>query len=87
MWAATNRAPIRDAELDRITMQNADILSRVPKSKQAALVKAAQQQTEREFRKTVEATVPGLHPQGRIHVKLKSTLGFASARPSDCARV
>ncbi|MGD1157643.1 MAG: hypothetical protein ABSA41_17720, partial [Terriglobia bacterium] len=41
MRAAKNLVPIRDAELDGMTMQNADILSRVPKSKQAALVDAA----------------------------------------------
>jgi predicted transcriptional regulator len=69
MRAARDLVPIRDAELDKITMQNADILSRVPKSKQAALVEAAVIQTEREFRKTVEATVPGLHLEDMVHVE------------------
>lgn len=69
MRAARDPVPIRDAELDRMTMQNADILSRVPKSKQAALVEAAQTQTEREFRKTVERTVPGLHLENMVHVE------------------
>jgi len=69
MRAAKNLVPIRDAELDGMTMQNADILSRVPKSKQAALVDAALMQTEREFRKTVEATVPGLHLEDMVHVE------------------
>ena len=69
MRAAKNLVPIRDAELDRMTMQNAEILSRVPKSKQAALVDAALMQTEREFRKTVEATVPGLHLEDMVHVE------------------
>ena len=50
-------------------MQNAEILSRVPKSKQAALVEAAQRQTEKEFRKTVEAIVPSLHLEGNVHVE------------------
>jgi uncharacterized protein YjaG (DUF416 family) len=69
MRAARDLVPIRDAELDRMTMQNADILSRVPKSKQAALVEAAVIQTEREFRKTVEKTVPGLHLEDMVHVE------------------
>jgi hypothetical protein len=69
MRAARDLVPIRDAELDRMTMQNADILSRVPKSKQAALVEAALTQTEREFRKTVETTVPGLHLEAMVHVE------------------
>jgi hypothetical protein len=69
MRAARDLVPIRDAELDRMTMQNADILSRVPKSKQAALVDAALKQTEREFRQTVEATIPSLHLEGMVHVE------------------
>ena len=55
MGAARGLVPIRDADLNLMTMQNAEILSRVPKSKQPALVEAAQVQTEREFRKTVGA--------------------------------
>lgn len=69
MRAARDLVPIRDAELDQMTMQNADILSRVPKSKQAALVNAALTQTEREFRKTVEKTVPNLYLEAMVHVK------------------
>ena len=69
MRMARDLVPIRDAELDQMTMQNAEILSRVPKSKQPALVEAAQTQTEREFRKTVEATVPGLHIESNVHVE------------------
>ena len=69
MRAARDLVPIRDAELDRMTMQNAEILSRVPKPKQAALVEAAQTQTEKEFRKTVENTVPRLHLEGMVHVE------------------
>jgi len=34
--AARDLVPIRDADLARITVQNADLLSRVPKSKQAS---------------------------------------------------
>ena len=52
-----------------MTMQNAEILSRVPKSKQSALVEAAQTQTATEFRKTVEETVPSLHIEENIHVE------------------
>ena len=69
MRVARNLVPIRDADLAQITMQNADILSRVPKSRQAALVKAAQTQTERDFRETVETTVPGLHLESSVHVE------------------
>jgi len=69
MRAARDLVPIRDVELDKITMQNAEILSRVPKSKQAALVEAAQTQTEQAFRETVEATVPGLHLEPNVHVE------------------
>ncbi len=69
MRAARDLVPIRDAELDQMTMQNADILSRVPKSKQAALVNAALTQTEREFRKTVEKTVPNLYLEAMVHVE------------------
>jgi hypothetical protein len=43
--------------------------SRVPKSKQAALVEAAVIQTEPEFRKTVEAIVPGLHLEDNVHIE------------------
>ena len=68
MRAARDLVPIRDVELDKITMQNAEILSRVPKSKQAVLVEAAQMQTEREFRKTVETTFPGLHLEAMVRV-------------------
>lgn len=69
MRAARDLVPIRDADLDRMTMQNADILSHVPQSKQAALVEAAVSQTEREFRKTVETAVPDLHLEGMVHVE------------------
>ena len=69
MRAARDLVPIRDADLNQMTMQNAEILSRVPKSKQPALVEAAQAQTEREFRKTVEAIVPSLHLEGNVHVE------------------
>lgn len=69
MRVARNLVPIRDAELGQMTMQNADILSRVPKPKQIALVEAAQTQTEREFRETVEATIPGLHLEDNTHVE------------------
>jgi hypothetical protein len=69
MRMARDLVPIRDAELDQMTMQNAEILSRVPKSKQPALVEAAKTQTEREFRKTVEATVPGLHIESNVHLE------------------
>jgi len=50
-------------------MQNAYILSRVPKSRQVELLKAAQTQTEQKFRETVEATVPGLHLEHSVHVE------------------
>jgi len=67
--AARDLVPIRDADLARITVQNADLLSRVPKSKQASLVRAAQTQTERDFRETIEAAVPDLHLEERVHVE------------------
>jgi hypothetical protein len=69
MSAAKELVPIRDADLSKITMQNAVILSRVPKSRQAGLVEAAQTQTEQKFRETVEATVPGLHLEHSVHVE------------------
>ena len=69
MRAARDLVPIRDADLAHITLQNANLLSRVPKSKQATLVRAAQTQTEREFRKTVDKTVPGLHLEDMVHVE------------------
>jgi hypothetical protein len=69
MRAARDLVPIRDAELSQITMQNAAILSRVPKSRQAELVQVAQTQTEREFQETVEAAVPGLHLEYSVHVE------------------
>jgi hypothetical protein len=69
MRTARDLVPIRDAELDRMTMQNAEILSRVPKSKQSALVEAAQTQTATEFRKTVEEIVPSLHIEENAHVE------------------
>lgn len=69
MSAARELVPIRDADLTGITVQNAYILSRVPKSRQAALVKAAQTQTEQRFRETVQATVPGLHLEFSVHVE------------------
>ena len=69
MRAARDLVPIRDADLARITVQNADLLSRVPKSKQASLLRAAQTQTERGFRETIEAEVPDLHLEERVHVE------------------
>ena len=69
MHAARELVPIRDADLARMTVQNADLLSRVPKSKQAGLVPAAQTQTEREFRETIAAEVPGLHLEEMVHVE------------------
>jgi hypothetical protein len=69
MRAARDLVPIRDAELSQITMQNAAILSLVPKSRQPELVEAAKRQTEREFQETVEAAVPGLHVEFRVHVE------------------
>jgi hypothetical protein len=69
MRAARDLVPIRDADLAQITLQNANLLSRVPTSKQAALVRAAQTQTERQFRGTIEATVPGLHLEDMVHVE------------------
>jgi hypothetical protein len=69
MSAARELVPIRDADLSRMTMQNAYILSRVSRSKQGALVEAAQMQTEQAFRQTVEATVPGLHLEPNFHVE------------------
>ena len=69
MRAARELVPIRDTDLARMTVQNADILSRVPKSRQAALVRAAQTQTEQKFRETVEATIPGLHLEDMVHVE------------------
>lgn len=69
MRVARNLVPIRDVDLAQITTQNADILSRVPMSRQAALIKAAQTQTERDFRQTDEASVPGLHLEAKVHVE------------------
>ena len=69
MSAARELVPIRDADLSRMTMQNAYMLSRVSRSKQGALVEAAQMQTEQAFRQTVEATVPGLHLEPNFHVE------------------
>jgi hypothetical protein len=69
MSAARELVPIRDADLSRMTMQNAYMLSRVSRSKQGALVEAAQTQTEQAFRQTVEATVPGLHLEPNFHVE------------------
>jgi hypothetical protein len=69
MRVARDLVPNRDSELNQMTMQNAEILSHVPKSRQPGLVEAAQTQTEREFRKTVEATFPGLHIEDNVHVE------------------
>ena len=89
MRAARELVPIRDADLARMTVQNADILSRVPKSRQAALVRAAQTQTEQEFRETVDATVPGLHLEGMVHVEfwLPRSLAEVIERCIDKAKV
>jgi hypothetical protein len=89
MRAARELVPIRDADLARMTVQNADILSRVPKSRQAALVRAAQTQTEREFRETVEATIPGLHLEDMVHVEfwLPRSLAEVIERCIDKAKV
>jgi hypothetical protein len=69
MRAARELVPIRDADLARMTVQNADLLSRVPKSKQTSLVPAAQTLTEREFRETIAAEVPGLHLEEMVHIE------------------
>lgn len=69
MGAVRNLVPIRDGDLSQITMQNAYLLSRVPMSEQVALVEAAKTQTEREFRKTVETSVPDLHLETMVHVE------------------
>jgi len=60
---------IRDADLEAMTLQNADILSRVPASKRRGLVRAAQTQTEQDFRRTVEQAVPGLHDEASVHIE------------------
>jgi hypothetical protein len=70
MGAARDLVPIRDADLAQMTEQNAYILSRVPKSRQPELVKAAKRQPERKFRETVEEAVPGLHLEFSVHVEL-----------------
>jgi len=89
MRAARELVPIRDADLARMTVQNADILSRVPKSRQAVLVRAAQTQTEQEFRETVDATVPGLHLEDMVHVEfwLPRSLAEVIERCIDKAKV
>jgi hypothetical protein len=69
MRAARELVPIREADLLQITIQNATILSLVPKSRQPALVPAAKTETERKFRETVEAAVPGLHLEHSVHVE------------------
>ena len=69
MRAASRLVPIRDGDLSQMTFQNAAILSRVPQSRQAELIKAAQTQPEQKFRETVESTVPGLHLEYSIHVE------------------
>jgi len=69
MRAASNLVPIRDDQFSKITMQNAAVLSLVPKSRQPDLVEAPQTQTEREFRETVDAAVPGLHLESNAHVE------------------
>jgi hypothetical protein len=69
MRAARDLVPIRDTELNQMTMQNAEILSHVPKSRQPALVEAAISQTERVFRETVAVSVPGLHLEANVHVE------------------
>jgi hypothetical protein len=70
MRAARDLVPIRDADLSQITMQNAAILSLVPKSRQPELVEAAKRQTERKFRETVALAVPCLHLEFSVHVEL-----------------
>jgi hypothetical protein len=79
MRVTRDLVPIRDADLNRMTMQNADLLSRVPKSKQAELVQAAQMQTEQEFRSTVDAVVPGLHLEDKVHVEFWVPRSLAEA--------
>jgi hypothetical protein len=69
MRAARELVPIRDSDLAQMTMQNAYILTRVPKSRQPELVEAAKRQTERKFRETVETAVPGLHLEFSVHVE------------------
>ena len=69
MRAARELVPIRDVDLARMTIQNADLLSRIPKSKQAGLVEAAVTQTERQFRETVKAAVPDLHLESMVHLE------------------
>ena len=68
MRAARDLIPIRDAELDQMTMQNAEDPQPRPQV-EAGCAEAAQMQTEREFRRTVEATVPGLHIEDKVHVE------------------
>ena len=69
MGAARELVPIRDSDLAQMTMQNAYILSRVPKSRQLALVHAAKSQSERRFLETVQAAIPGLHLEFPVHVE------------------
>lgn len=89
MRAARELVPIRDTDLARMTVQNTDILSRVPKSRQAALVRAAQTQTKQKFRETVDATVPGLHLEDMVHVEfwLPRSLAEVIERCIDKAKV
>jgi len=89
MRAARNLVPIRDEELSQITMQNAAILSMVPKPRQPELVEAAKTQTEREFQQTVEEAVPGLHLEFSVHVEfwVPRTLAEVIERCLDKAKV
>jgi hypothetical protein len=52
-------------------------------------VRAAQTQTEREFRETVEATIPGLHLEDMVHVEfwLPRSLAEVIERCIDKAKV
>jgi hypothetical protein len=86
MRAARELVPIRDVDLARMTIQNADLLSRFPKSKQAALVEAAVTQTERQFRETVEAAIPDLHLESMVHVEFWVPRSLADVIESCIAR-
>jgi len=55
--------------LDRMTLTNADLLSRVPTSRRPELIAAAVAETGRQFSETVSAAVPNLHEETLIHVE------------------
>jgi hypothetical protein len=56
-------------EIAEMTLSNASLMAKVPKSKRRKLLKHAQKQTEKDFRKTIDKEAPGMAIERKGHLE------------------